>query len=728
MPQITLLSQETIDKIAAGEVVERPSSVVKELVENAIDAKATAVTVEIKEGGISFIRITDNGCGIERSQVPLAFLRHSTSKIKSVEDLMCISSLGFRGEALSSIAAVAQVELITKTYGELTGTRYVIEGSKEKENEEVGAPDGTTFIVRNLFYNTPARRKFLKTAQTEGNYIGDLMERLALSHPDVSFKFINNGQTKMHTSGNSNEKDMIYHIYGRDITASILPVNVENEYFKVKGFIGKPLISRGNRNYENYFINGRYIKSALLSKAIEEAYKGFMMQHQYPFCVLYFTMDTELLDVNVHPTKMELRFSNNEEIYRKLYQIIRDTLTHKEFIPEVPMEEKKPEKRAPIDIKTPEPFEKRRIQDLRASIAKDSPYEQKYPNRDRLTGQNPVRPVASVTPTAPVKSEPAATKSADVPTQGIPTSQFAPQQEVADSKPENLSVFEKLLSSKKSQPESSVNSKAADVVMESSSYMAEPEQEIPEGIEEPQQEILEPITEKEQQEMPETIVEKAAQTASTEVSYEQQTFLDEESGFLTKDAAKKHRIIGQLFDTYWLIEYEDKLFIIDQHAAHEKVLYERTMKRVREKEFSSQRISPPIILTLSLEEQEMLERYEEQISAFGYEIEPFGGKEYAITAIPADFEAVDMKSMFIDMLDDFTNISGREAPELILEKVASMSCKAAIKGGNHISRPEAEQLIDELLTLENPYHCPHGRPTIISMTKYEIERKFKRIV
>ncbi len=728
MPQITLLSQETIDKIAAGEVVERPSSVVKELVENAIDAKATAVTVEIKEGGISFIRITDNGCGIERSQVPLAFLRHSTSKIKSVEDLMCISSLGFRGEALSSIAAVAQVELITKTYGELTGTRYVIEGSKEKENEEVGAPDGTTFIVRNLFYNTPARRKFLKTAQTEGNYIGDLMERLALSHPDVSFKFINNGQTKMHTSGNSNEKDMIYHIYGRDITASILPVNVENEYFKVKGFIGKPLISRGNRNYENYFINGRYIKSALLSKAIEEAYKGFMMQHQYPFCVLYFTMDTELLDVNVHPTKMELRFSNNEEIYRKLYQIIRDTLTHKEFIPEVPMEEKKPEKRAPIDIKTPEPFEKRRIQDLRTSIAKDSPYEPKYPNRDRLTGQNPVRPVISVTPAAPVKSELAATKSADVPTQGIPTSQSAPQQEVVDSKPENLSVFEKLLSSKKSQSESSVNSKAADVVMESSSYMAEPEQEIPEGIEEPQQEILEPITEKEQQKMPETIVEKETQTASTEVSYEQQTFLDEESGFLTKDAAKKHRIIGQLFDTYWLIEYEDKLFIIDQHAAHEKVLYERTMKRVREKEFSSQRISPPIILTLSLEEQEMLERYEEQISAFGYEIEPFGGKEYAITAIPADFEAVDMKSMFIDMLDDFTNISGREAPELILEKVASMSCKAAIKGGNHISRPEAEQLIDELLTLENPYHCPHGRPTIISMTKYEIERKFKRIV
>lgn len=672
MPQITLLSQETIDKIAAGEVVERPSSVVKELVENAIDAKATAVTVEIKEGGISFIRITDNGCGIEREQVPLAFLRHSTSKIKSVEDLMCVTSLGFRGEALSSIAAVSQVELITKTYGELTGTRYVIEGSKEKENEEVGAPDGTTFIVRNLFYNTPARRKFLKSAPTEGNYIADLMERLALSHPNVSFKFINNGQTKMHTSGNSNEKDMIYHIYGRDITAAVLPINVSNELFSVKGFIGKPMVSRGNRNYENYFINGRYIKSSLLSKAIEEAYKGFMMQHQYPFCVLYFTMDTELLDVNVHPTKMELRFSNNEEIYRKLYQIVRDALTHKEFIPDVPVDAKREEKREPVAQKTPEPFEKRRIQEIRSAIAKDSPYEQKYPSRDRL-------------------------------------------QSTPESQAENLNVFEKLLASSVSvkptekqeekQQERTLYEKAvqpAVAVHEASAYHVD-EKTIPQE-------------------------EKPMPQEEPEVVYEQQTLEAENTEFLTPDAAKKHRIIGQLFDTYWLIEYEDKLFIIDQHAAHEKVLYERTMARVRKQEFSSQAVSPPIILTLSLEEQDMLHRYEAQIKQFGYEIEPFGGKEYAIIAIPAEFEAVDMKSMFIDMLDDFTNISGREAPELILEKVASMSCKAAIKGGNRISRAEAEQLIDELLTLENPYHCPHGRPTIISMSKYEIEKKFKRIV
>lgn len=622
MPEITLLSQETIDKIAAGEVVERPSSVVKELVENAIDAQATAVTVEIKEGGTSFIRITDNGCGIERKQVPIAFVRHSTSKIRSVEDLMCIRSLGFRGEALSSIAAVAQVELITKTYAELTGTRYVIEGSHEKENEEVGAPDGTTFIVRNLFYNTPARQKFLKTAQTEGNYVSDLMERLALSHPDVSFKLISNGQTKLHTSGNSNEKDMIYHIYGRDITAAMLPVNAKTEFFSVKGFVGKPMISRGNRNYENYFINGRYIKSALLSKTIEEAYKGFVMQHQYPFCVLYFSIDTELLDVNVHPTKMELRFSHSEEIYRSLYQIIREALTQRELIPEVPVEEKKEKRPLPSREDTPEPFEKKRM--------------------------NP---------------------------------------EPSPRIPENESVFQSLLAPQREKNTPKIT-------------MPEPKRE-------------------------ETVHEETPYRA-----YTQQSLLsgEKESGFLTKDAAKKHKIIGQLFDTYWMIEYEDKLFIVDQHAAHEKVLYEKTMERLKNKEFASQTLSPPIILTLDAQEAAKLERYREQIETFGYSVEHFGGKEYAVNAVPADFEEVDMKGMFFELLNDSSGPNERDAPELILEKVASMSCKAAVKGGHRLSRPEIEHLLDDLLALENPYHCPHGRPTIISMSKYEIEKKFKRIV
>lgn len=648
MPEIMLLNQETIDKIAAGEVVERPSSVVKELVENAIDAKATAITVEIKEGGISFIRITDNGCGIEKKQVPIAFLRHSTSKIRSVEDLLNIHSLGFRGEALSSIAAVAQVELITKTYDELTGTRYVIEGSKEVADEEIGAPDGTTFIVRNLFYNVPARRKFLKTAQTEGGYISDLMERMALSHPDVSFKFINNGQTKLHTSGNGNEKDLIYHIYGRDITASILKVEQQTELFQIRGFIGKPMVSRGNRNYENYFINGRYIKSALLSKAVEEAYKGFLMQHQYPFCVLYFDIHSDLLDVNVHPTKMELRFSQNEQIYRLLYEIIRNTLTHKDFIPEVPVEEKKTAAAPEIKEPAPEPFEVRRLNEIRKAVAADSPYEPKYPSYAKKS-------------------------STDV-------------------------FFSRMKQNTKSP-----------LTAKEESLFAKPLASAPETKDVPKEDSVSMVRE-------------------PDIPYMQQTLEQIDSHFLTKDARKKHKIIGQLFDTYWLVEFEDKLFVIDQHAAHEKVLYEKTMKKVREQLFSSQAVSPPIILSLNQEEIAAMERYQDELTRFGYEIEPFGGKEYAITAIPADFSDIDMRSMFLELLNDFTELSGKTTPELILEKVASMSCKAAVKGNNRLSRAEIETLIDELLQLDNPYNCPHGRPTIISMSKYEIEKKFKRIV
>lgn len=618
MPNIAILNQETIDKIAAGEVVERPCSVVKELVENAIDAGSTAITVEIKEGGISFIRITDNGCGIERDQVAVAFYRHSTSKIRSAEDLLTVKSLGFRGEALSSISAVARVELITKTYDELTGTRYVIEGSKELSNEEIGAPDGTTFIVKDLFYNVPPRRKFLKTAQTEGSYISDMVEKLALSHPDISFKFINNNQTKLHTSGNGNRKDIIYHIFGREISSSLLEVKHECEYFKVEGFIGKPVITRGNRNYENYFINGRYVKSNILSRAIEEAYKSFLMQHQYPFTVLYFTFFSEL-DVNVHPTKMELRFDNNNEIYVELCDTIYAILSRKEMIPEVPVDSTPAPKKIVHEYKEPipEPFEKRRINEVRAA--------------------------------------------------------------------ESRSVYGQ-----------SVTSAVKD-------YSA---------------------------------IEPAAKAPETSTAYEpaqvvtgtQQTLGDYDKVFLTESAKKQFSIIGQLFKTYWLIEFEDKLYIIDQHAAHEKVLYEKTMARLANKDFTSQRISPPIVMTLDAKESEMLEKYRPQIEQFGYEVEHFGGKEYMISAIPDNLFNIDMKDLFIEMLDDFSNATGRQTPDIITEKVASMSCKAAVKGNDKLTLPEINKLIDELLSLDNPYNCPHGRPTIISMSKYEIEKKFKRIV
>lgn len=618
MPNIAILNQETIDKIAAGEVVERPCSVVKELVENAIDAGSTAITVEIKEGGISFIRITDNGCGIERDQVAVAFYRHSTSKIRSAEDLLTVKSLGFRGEALSSISAVARVELITKTYDELTGTRYVIEGSKELSNEEIGAPDGTTFIVKDLFYNVPARRKFLKTAQTEGSYISDMVEKLALSHPDISFKFINNNQTKLHTSGNGNRKDIIYHIFGREISSSLLEVKHECEYFKVEGFIGKPVITRGNRNYENYFINGRYVKSNILSRAIEEAYKSFLMQHQYPFTVLYFTFFSEL-DVNVHPTKMELRFDNNNEIYVELCDTIYAILSHKEMIPDVPVDSTPAPKKIVHEYKEPipEPFEKRRINEVRAAESR-SVYGQSVTSA--------VKDYSAIEPAAKA-------------------------------------------------PETSSACEPAQVVTGT-----------------------------------------------------QQTLGDYDKVFLTESSKKQFSIIGQLFKTYWLIEFEDKLYIIDQHAAHEKVLYEKTMARLANKDFTSQRISPPIVMTLDAKESEMLEKYRPQIEQFGYEVEHFGGKEYMISAIPDNLFNIDMKDLFIEMLDDFSNATGRQTPDIITEKVASMSCKAAVKGNDKLTLPEINKLIDELLSLDNPYNCPHGRPTIISMSKYEIEKKFKRIV
>ena len=643
MPNIAILNQETIDKIAAGEVVERPCSVVKELVENAIDAGSTAITVEIKEGGISFIRITDNGCGIERDQVAVAFYRHSTSKIRSAEDLLTVKSLGFRGEALSSISAVARVELITKTYDELTGTRYVIEGSKELSNEEIGAPDGTTFIVKDLFYNVPARRKFLKTAQTEGSYISDMVEKLALSHPDISFKFINNNQTKLHTSGNGNRKDIIYHIFGREISSSLLEVKHECEYFKVEGFIGKPVITRGNRNYENYFINGRYVKSNILSRAIEEAYKSFLMQHQYPFTVLYFTFFSEL-DVNVHPTKMELRFDNNNEIYVELCDTIYAILSRKEMIPEVPVDSTPAPKKIVHEYKEPipEPFEKRRINEVRAAESRS------------VYGQS-------------------VTSAAKAP---------AVNEQLTDNT---------------SKMQTAKASASALVAGTGNSVELTPETS--------------------------TAYEPAQVVTGT-----QQTLGDYDKVFLTESSKKQFSIIGQLFKTYWLIEFEDKLYIIDQHAAHEKVLYEKTMARLANKDFTSQRISPPIVMTLDARECEMLEKYRPQIEQFGYEVEHFGGKEYMISAIPDNLFNIDMKDLFIEMLDDFSNATGRQTPDVITEKVASMSCKAAVKGNDKLTLPEINELIDELLSLDNPYNCPHGRPTIISMSKYEIEKKFKRIV
>lgn len=670
MPHITVLDQSTINKIAAGEVIERPSSVVKELLENAIDAQATAVTVEIRDGGISYIRVTDNGCGIPKEEVPLAFLRHSTSKIKSVEDLFTVSSLGFRGEALSSIASVAQVELITKTSEQLSGTRYQIEGGVERSYEEVGAPDGTTFLVRNLFYNTPARQKFLKTAQTEGSHVAALVEKIAMSHPDISIRFIQNNQNRLHTSGNHNLKDIIYTVFGREIAANLLPVESEQEVLQVHGFAGKPVIARSNRSFENYYINGRYVKSGLIGKAIEDAYKPYMMQHKYPFVLLHISIEPEYLDVNVHPTKMELRFRNGEQVYQMLFQAISQALSHKELIPQVDLvkrEEEKALEEAQKRAPHPEPFEVKR----QAAMVQKS---------DESRTMQPQEPAKSRTMQPPIyKSE-------------------AVYGKIAESRAEL-------------EPEIQA------VAPVESRKLEQKQQEL----EQKQQELEQKQQEQEQKQ------QEQEQKATGQAEQPQQLDLFEEKLLEPKNRIR-HKLIGQLFDTYWLVEFNEHLYIIDQHAAHEKVLYEKTMRTLKTREFTSQMLNPPIILTIGSTEEVLLKKYMKYFQEIGFEIEPFGGREYAVRAVPDNLFSVAKKELLMEMIDDLSEDAGARTADMIHDRVATMSCKAAVKGNNHLSFAEADHLIDELLNLDNPYACPHGRPTIISMSRYELEKKFKRIV
>lgn len=663
---IQVLDQSTINQIAAGEVVERPASVVKELMENAIDAGSTAITVEIRQGGIGFIRITDNGCGIKKEELPLAFLRHSTSKIRTAEDLLTVSSLGFRGEALSSIAAVSQVELITKTSGSLTGSRYRIEGGEEKGLEEIGAPDGTTFISRNLFFNTPARRKFLKTETTEGAHVTDLVEKIALSHPEISIRLIVNNQSRLHTSGNHNLKDIIYTVYGREIAANLLPVEVSNGIVKISGFIGKPVIARGNRNFENYFINGRYIKSGLVSKAIEDGYKSYMMQHKYPFTLLHLTVEPEFIDVNVHPSKMELRFKDGENMYRVICQAVVDALSGKELIPNVSLmserEEREIEKKEtaaagnPIpgsgksepvkNARGPEPFEHRRMEAMGIREERPAYGEKKQESKwilppKRAQAQQPNETGAAAMPAALEEKAAETTGAALAAKKAVPAEKEAPLAE-KEAPPKQMEMFDNRL--------------------------------------------------------------------------------------LSETARKRHRLIGQVFETYWLVEYDGSLYIIDQHAAHEKVLFEKNFASLKTREYTSQLVSPPIILTLSLQEADLLKRHMKVFTDIGFEIEPFGGNEYAVRAVPDNLFSLAKKDLLMELIDGLSDESMGKNVESIYDRIATMSCKAAVKGNNELSFAEADKLIDELLKLENPYNCPHGRPTIVAISKYEMEKKFKRII
>ena len=681
MRKIAVLDQQTIDKIAAGEVVERPSSIVKELVENAIDAGATAVTVEITDGGKKMIRITDNGGGMERDQVPLAFLRHATSKIEKVEDLEHIASLGFRGEALSSIAAVAQVELITKTPSALSGVRYVINGGVQESLEDMGAPEGTTFLVRNLFYNTPARSKFLKSDTTEGNYVSTLMEQLALSHPEISFKYIQNKQVKLHTSGNYNIKDVIYNIYGRDITKALLEVSYENDFMKIEGFVGKPEISRGNRTFENYYINGRFVKNRIIAKGIEDAYKGFLMQHKFPFVSLHIQMEGNDLDVNVHPSKMEVRFARGTEVYDAVYETVHKALTTREMIQTVPFGKEEPVKKLSSVVKpgdVPEPFEMKR----RAEMPE---YRTQVANTVNRTSNVSIK--------------------------GNDRTVSAP----------DTAMDKKQISSYSTLPRGTITM-AEQAVREQKIYQTKDpftkaEEKLFEGT----------INDKNiHEKQPDAIQVNMSQEVEKQQKPQQLELFEEK--LLAPESRSRHQLIGQIFDTYWLVQFEDKFFIIDQHAAHEKVYYERFVKRFREQTVESQYLSPPLIVSLNLQEEALLKANRKYFEDFGFEIEPFGGKEYCINAVPSNLYGLTEEELFLEMLDNLASEKDKDPLGIFASRLATMACKAAVKGNNQMSDREANALIDELLTLENPYHCPHGRPTIISMTKTELEKKFKRIV
>lgn len=685
MSKIHVLNQDTINKIAAGEVIERPMAVVKELTENAIDAGAGAITVEVKDGGKALIRMTDNGVGMNEEDVRLAFTPHATSKIDDAEDLLRVSTLGFRGEALASISSVSQLEMVTKTRNELMGCRYEADGGKERTLEAVGCPDGTTILVRNLFFNTPARLKFLKSSPTEAGYINTLIERLALSHPDISFRFINQNQTKLHTSGNGNLKDVIYHIYGKDITSNLLEVDASEVSCQVKGFIGKPIISRGNRNYMNYFINGRYIKSSTIHKAIEDAYQPYTMQHRYPFTVLHFTVAPELVDINVHPQKMEIRFSDAQGIYQSVYHAISEALKHREFIPEVslasPASKPVPKKGQATakPVREPEMFEKKRMQSVQIL--------EEIKKQDEILKQQGIMRESAV---------------------------YGKQDRADASKiMDDVSDMESTKAAGNAVP----NIRQTEEAVSTAPNIGQVEEAVSTAPNIGQVEIVE------------NIVQNTEHTK--EVKYNvhnpvQESFFDK--GILSEQAQKEVKIIGQVFDTYWILQYDNAMYMVDQHAAHEKVLYERFMKQFSEKKPMVQLLQPPVVLTLTMQEEQAVKEHMSVFEELGYQIEPFGGREYVVNGVPAHLPQIGNEELLKEVIDAMVDEHSRPTPDILKDKIASMSCKAAVKGNNRLPREQMEELLRELMTLENPYHCPHGRPTMIKMTKTELDKKFKRIV
>lgn len=753
MAEIHVLSSDTINRIAAGEVVERPVNVVKELTENAIDAGASAITIEIKGGGIDLIRVTDNGCGIEPSQITKAFRRHATSKIREADDLGRLHSLGFRGEALSSIAAVSRVEMITKTKDNLVGIRatndvthrggtFNAKGTPNTasyvapdvapditplEVTEVGAPDGTSVMVRDLFFNVPVRRKFLKSPQTEAGAVTDLLEHLCLSHPEISFHYRVNGQEKLHTTGNGNIKELIYRIYGREMSSSVIPIaktlDAEpEEHLSLSGFLGRPEFSRSSRNQEIFFVNGRILKSDVLSKGLEEGYRTDLMQHRFPFAILYLKLPAEDIDVNVHPSKMEVRFSNPKKIFDFLNESVHETLHRVELIPRATMNTQAEEKRLGIE----EGKERTAAQRAQDHV---EPFERSIPatHAERVTISSGIAPAVSPKPAGTAQrvsnSLPVQAKA-----EGTTVKESAPEHVTGGSsesasgpdaaavcespviyKEDDFTFIDKTASESKVQPQqlSFIEEAVLPDPKEAKALQDEKEKAVLAGD-------LEAMFRK-----------------SVQDDYAEDLYGNRNYHILQSSNLPEYKIVGQIFDTYWILSFKDKMLMIDQHAAHEKVNFERLMHRLAREQAEpapSQMLAPPIILNLTGKEEGAYLQYQDYFRRMGYDIEPFGQNSYALRGVPMELYANEPGALLLEILDEILDCRMSGTPAAILYKIASMSCKAAVKGNMHQSYEEAKALIDELLSLENPYHCPHGRPTMIVLSKQEIERKFKRIV
>lgn len=633
MPAINILDDVTINKIAAGEVVEKPMAVIKELVENSIDAKATSITVEIKNGGLDLMRVTDNGLGIPEEDIRKAFFRHATSKINKIEDLDSLDSLGFRGEALASIASVSMVECISKTAAQLTGIKYEVNGGVEASCKEVGCPDGTTFVVKSLFYNTPARKKFLKTPMTEGSYISDIMEKIAMSHPDISFRYINNNKLKFQTAGNGKLKDVIYQIYGKDVSANLVSFELETEYVNVSGYIGRPVISKGNRSFMNYYVNGRYVKSPVIYRAIEEGYDGFHMSHKFPFCVLMFDVQSDKMDVNVHPSKMEIRFSEGDRIYSVLCRGIKETLRNIDVIPE-------------------QNLEKTLARQMRENdTVSDTATEYKASNNNKYD-------INANSTSLSVDKEAAGMNAA---------------------KKERL-------------PEPFETNRIRNLSNQAGNSI----------------DILNKINELECMKKPE------------QLSLFERKDMEEEK-------KKDYTVVGCVFSTYWIVTYHDEMYIMDQHAAHEKILYEKLVKKMTNNIINIQQVSPPIVISLDPVETELVNSNKELFEKSGFEIESFGGNEHIVSGVPAELPGIASKDVLIDLIGSLRKeLTQKNSETILMEKIASMSCKAAVKGGRSITSEEASRIVQDLFELDNPFNCPHGRPTLIKITKNELEKRFGR--